>query len=77
MQIVIINILFLFKISANAYIYIYIYIYTVSLKYKCNVLCERTDNKASGSREALAVILIKYNLKIIKTTVYTAILKIK
>ena len=27
------------------------------------MLCERTDNEASGSREVLAVTLIKYNLK--------------
>ena len=27
------------------------------------MLCERTDNEASGSTEALAVTLIKYNFK--------------
>ena len=42
------------------------------------MLCERTDNEASGSWEALTVTIIKYNLKKnIKTTVNTAILKIK
>ena len=41
----------------QTHIYIYIYIYTVSFKDKCNVLCERTDNEASGSRDALAVTL--------------------
>ena len=46
----------------QTHIYIYIYI-NISLKDKCNVLCERTDNQASGSREALAVNLIKYNKK--------------
>ena len=35
-----------------------------------------TDNEASGSREALAVTLTKYN-KNIKTTVNASILKIK
>ena len=42
------------------------------------IIYEKTDNEASGSREALAVTLIKYNLKKTKkTTVNTAILKIK
>ena len=39
------------------------------MKDRCNVLCERMDNEASGSREELAVTLIKYNKKNIKTTV--------
>ena len=39
------------------------HIYTVSLKDKYNVLCERTYNEASGSRDALAVTLIKFNKK--------------
>ena len=41
------------------------------------MLYEETDNEASGSTEALAVILIKYNFKSIKSTVNTAILKIE
>ena len=52
-------------------------IYKVSFLDKCNVLCERTDNEASGSTEALAVTLIKYNYNSIKTTVDTAMLKIE
>ena len=31
-----------------------------------HVLCEKTDNEASGSTEALAVALIKYNVKMHK-----------
>ena len=45
------------------------HLYTVSLKDKCNVLCERTDNEAFGSKKELVVTLIKYNVKNIKTTV--------
>ena len=41
------------------------------------MLCERTDNEASGSTEALAVTLIKYNYNSIKTTVDTAMLRIE
>ena len=52
-------------------------IYKVSFLHKCIVLCESTDNEASGSTEALAVTLIKYNYNSIKTTVDTAMLKIE
>ena len=48
---------YLFIISPNAYRY------TVSLKGKCNVLCERTDNEASGWSEVLAVTLINIIIK--------------
>ena len=45
------------------YLFIYLFknfskrIYKVSFLDKCNILCERTDNEASGSTEALAVTL--------------------